>query len=391
MHNPLNLTFGIEIECVVVFDPAKYEPGVPVCEGVLWDPERSKDLSHQDKLQIICRNHIAELFKQKGFATYDLTSTTGGDNEKWTVASDASVAVKDGLRDDGFMECDVEIRSPALRFCQRALHRVQRVVRLLTTEFDVFVNESCGFHVHVGNRKSGFPLQTLKNLCMLTAVFEYQLNSLHPPDRIGNPYAKLPSAVFQGLNPWDSVALIQSCKTTTDLVLLYAKSERYPDKCFAYNFLPLIEGFHKTIEFRQHKGTLDWVEMINWVQVAGGMVDAVHESSADGMAKLIRSYAFDARCTVLGLFQRLRLDQLVPFYRGVLHVHARTEPIWVLERMDGGKEAGPRRRWAGLERWDDLERRHRIERLREIGRLEELDKRHELERTRELERQDEEV
>ena len=391
MHDPLDLTFGVEIECVVVFDPARYESGIPVCEGVLWAPDLSEELSHQNKLQIICRSHIVEIFKREGFGTYDVTALErGGGDEKWTVESDASIKVKDGLRDDRFMECDVEIRSPALRFCPRALRRVQRAVRLLTSEFDVFVNESCGFHVHVGNRRRGFPLQTVKNLCMLTAGFEAQLDSLHAPDRVGNEYAKSPSAVFQGLNPWDAVGMIQGCKTVADLVLLFSKSEHYPDKDFAYNLLPLISGLHKTIEFRQHKGTLDWAEMVNWIQVAGGLVNAMHETSADGMAKLIRTYAFDRRFTVLRLLQRLRLDQLVPFYRGQLHVHARPQPVWVLDRRDGSKGAGPRRR-VGVERWEEMEARHRIERLREIARLEELDKRHALERTRMIECQDEEV
>ena len=388
MHNPLNLTFGVEIECIVLFDPTKYEEAIPYAEGTLWDKNISAHLHRESKLRIICRSFMVNILRTAGFRTYNVTSS-GGD-QKWTVANDASIQIVDGPRTDGLLECDVEIKSPALRFCPKALRRIKRVVKLLTTEFDVFVNGSCGFHVHIGNWKSGFPLQTLKHVCMLTAMFEHQLNSLHPAHRIGNEHAKAPSAVFRGQNPWDTVATIQGCRARARLVRLYAGSERRPDRCFAYNLLPLVSGPHKTIEFRQHKGTLDWSEMANWVQLAGGVVKAMHEISADGLAQLISTCAFDRKFTVFDLFLRLKLEALIPFYRGERHVHLRPEPLWVPGKIEGNAGAGPRRR-PGYERWDELEKRHRVERLQELKRLEELDRRHELERERELERQLEEA
>lgn len=384
MHNPLNLTFGIEIECIVVFDPTLYEQALPKSEGKLWSKDISRHLHQESKLRIICRNYIVAFLRSKGFRTYDVDSPGG--NQQWTIANDASIQIQDGpRREDGFLECDVEIKSPAFRLCPRALGRVQRVVQLLTKEFDMFVNESCGFHVHIGNRKSGFPLQTLKHFCMLTALFEHQLNSLHPAYRIGNEHARAPSALFKGQNPWDSVETIQNCVSKTALVLLYCNTERSPDRCWAYNLLPLVFGPHKTIEFRQHKGTLDGPEMTNWVQVAAGMVNQSHELSPDGIAQLISDNAFDLKFTITDLLAKLKVEKnVISYYRGEMYPYPRRGTIWIAEK------AGPRRNPV-FERWDDLERRQRIERLQELVRLEELDRRHEFERQRELEKQEEEV
>lgn len=389
MHDSLNLTFGVELECIVAFDPAKYEPALADADGILWEKQVSSTLHQEDKLRIISRTHIVRFLRDNGFNTYDVTSH-GGD-QKWTVTNDASIDIEDGPRaEDGFLECDVEIKSPAMRFCPKALHRVQKAVRLLTRNFDTFLTDSCSLHVHIGNRKEGFPLQTLKHLSMLTAIFEHQLNSFHPAHRIGNLQAKGPSAVFKGQNPWDTVQAIQHCGSKEELVLLYVNKEGFIDRCFAHNLCPMVSGPHKTIEFRQHEGSLDEPEIMNWIQVAGGMVDAMHEISAFSLGRLISTCAFDPRFTVSDLLLRLRMETLIPYYSGRLHAHRRPEPIWVCGSMGENAEAVPRMRH-GPERWDEMEGRHRLERFQELGRLQELDQRHELERRRELERPDEEI
>ncbi|RMZ11239.1 hypothetical protein D0864_01051 [Hortaea werneckii] len=51
--------------------------------------------------------------------------------------------------------------------------------------FYPFVNGSCGLHVHVGNQKDGFPLQTVKNLLTVFALCERQIDMLHSIQRIG--------------------------------------------------------------------------------------------------------------------------------------------------------------------------------------------------------------
>ena len=381
MHNnPLNLTFGVEIECIILFDPEQYEAGIPKAEGLFWDKKQSIRLPHDTKLQIICRNHIIQVLRNANFNTYGYNSPKG--DQKWTVEPDASISIADGRRDDGYLECDVEIISPALRYCPAALRRVKRLIEVLETNFAVQVNTSCGFHVHVGNRRKGFPLQTIKHLCMLTACFEHQFDSLHPANRIGNELVKTPSRRFKGQNPWDTVALVQGCRSRAQLVRLFAGSGRCPDRCWAYNLLPLVTGRQKTVEFRQHRGTLKWREMNAWVQTAAGVVNAMHEISIDALARLICACAFDRTFNVLDLFRRLELEAVIPFYFGNVYVHPRIEPLWIPRGKERYGEAGS----AGLRgcgRVEELEKRHRLERFTELKKLEE---RHELERQRVLER-----
>ena len=405
MTTPLSLTFSILIKCIICFDPSKLEPGLNVCEGALWDKNFRHQIPHDTKLRTIYRQHLVDVFRRADLRTYDVVHPESDDQDQaWSVAPDAALAVTDGVRDDGFVECDVEIKSPVFRFCPRALRRIEKVCRVLR-KLDSFVDDSCAFWVRIGNcgkGKGGFPLQTLKHFCMLTALFEDQINSLHPPHRVvGNASAKPPSVLFrQGLgqgrgqnqNPWDWIAIIQRCKSLRDLVMLFAGSEKRLDREWAYDFVPLlIEGqgppHRRTIEFRQHKGTLEWTEMMAWVQVAGGLVLAAHGTSADRMARFISTCAFDGKFTVFDLFGRLKLGALKRFYLGGRYAHLRTEPIWILEEEE--EEEGPRT-GKGLEWWEEVERRHQVERGQQLRRLDELDKRHEIERQRVLEKRNEE-
>lgn len=342
MQTRLDLTFGIELECVMSFDPANYRGALRWGGGPLWKKEISAHLHEESKMRFLLRNHITRLLTDNGFPAYNVVSEGG--NQKWTVTNDTSIEIQDGPRGvGGFLECDIEIKSPAMRFCPKALRRVEKVIDLIKRNFDTSINESCGFHVHIGNRKKAFPLQTLKHLCMLTAMFEHQLNSLHPAHRVGNLHAKGPSAVFRGQNPWDTLMKIQGCKTKVELVLLYANNEGRLDRCFAYNLGPVVTSPNKTIEFRQHESTLDLEKIVNWVKVAARMVVAMHETSTEDLAKLISSCAFDPRYPVTDLLSWLKLNHLIRFYCFDLHQHQRPEPLWIRDtrvKAPCGKHVG---------------------------------------------------
>ena len=277
-------------------------------------------------MRLLFREHIARLLTGEGFPAYNVASERR--TQEWMVTNDPSIVIQDGPSvKGGFLECDIEIKSPAMRFCRQALHRIRKVVELINRSFDTSLNDSCGFHVHIGNRKKSFPLQTLKHLCMLTAMFEHQLNSLHPAHRFGNLHAKGPSAVFRGQNPWATLMMIQECKTKGELVLLYADNEGRVDRCFAYNLGPVVTSPNKTIEFRQHEGTLDLAKIVKWIKVAARMVVAMHETSTEDLAKLIGTCAFDPRYAIIDLLSWLGMENLIPYFSFNLHEHRRPEPL----------------------------------------------------------------
>ena len=377
MHDPLNLTFGVEIEFIVAFDPKDYEKGLSKGYGILWEEQLTTRYRRDNALRTLLRCRIVETLSRNGFPTYDVTSPEG--DQKWTVTNDTSIITNDDPQPEGWLECDVEIKSPAMRLCPKALGRVNAVLSVLLPAFDTYVNASCGLHVHIGNQRAGFPLQTLKNLSMLTAMFEHQLNSFHPSERVDSLHAKGPSTVFRGQNPWDVVQTIQNCATKRQLLFLYMNEEDI-DRNFAYNLCPMVVGPRKTIEFRQHEGTLDALNITNWIQVAGGLVNAMHEISGSELGRLISDHAFHPRYSAIDLLIRLKMGPLVPYYQGRLHAHLRPEPMWVPGWMGGYSEAAPRLR-SGNDRREEMENRHRFE-----LRWEEMENRHRRERFHEHEK-----
>ncbi|KAK0940685.1 hypothetical protein LTR29_007710 [Friedmanniomyces endolithicus] len=80
-----------------------------------------------------------------------------------------------------------------------------------TNNFTLLTNHSCGMHVHVGNGKEGFPLQTVKNMLATYYACESAIDTLHASDRIGGSgipclpsglsYVDISTGCFESLDP----------------------------------------------------------------------------------------------------------------------------------------------------------------------------------------------
>ncbi|KAK0353720.1 hypothetical protein LTR02_016953, partial [Friedmanniomyces endolithicus] len=80
-----------------------------------------------------------------------------------------------------------------------------------THNFTLLTNHSCGMHVHVGNGKEGFPLQTVKNMLATYYACESAIDTLHASDRIGGSgipclpsglsYVDISTGCFESLDP----------------------------------------------------------------------------------------------------------------------------------------------------------------------------------------------
>ncbi|MCJ1457264.1 hypothetical protein MMC28_007631 [Mycoblastus sanguinarius] len=348
MDDPLRLTFGIELECIVRYDPSIYESGLAHGDGILW--LKGAYLA-ENRLAILARHHMVNVIRSEGHPTYELRESG---LHKWTVATESSIEIDTDRPFDGYNYCDVEIKSPAYDYSVESLVAVQEVIHLLTREFDVILNETCGLHVHVGNQRKGFPLQTLKNFSILTTIFEPQLNSLHPPERVagpdpksiaGNEYTKCPTSAYKGTGPWDTALLIQECKTKQELVL---RHQQYPgggyDRFFAYNLGHQVFDNRKlnTIEFRQHRATLDTREIATWVRLTCGLVNYAHNADFEDITRLIDDCALDSNFFVAHLLSMLRLNDIAKYYdvRGCW-LHERPDWAWVDYTFEHAKELDP--------------------------------------------------
>ena len=302
------MTFGLELEFIVRYKPEHYQDGLLTAEGQLWTREQSPTL-HQ-KYGILVRVHMIQILINNGFPTNRFKET---DFSKWTVDTDGSVTPIE-VRGSWY---PIELKTPILVPSAAVFGDVERAVQLLRSHFHLCTNKNCGLHVHVGNENRGFDLGTLKNLGSLITVFESQLNSLHSPVRLANHYAELTSTAFPAVSLRDRLSIVDRLQSIDDLVMqFHLNDEGVFDKYMAFNFFNLQECLPnplRTVEFRQHQGTLDPRLIRSWAMVACHLVRL---SKTDGAAirTIIERHIDDTTYTVLDLFRDLQLPDLAVFY-----------------------------------------------------------------------------
>jgi len=330
MFQSLELTFGLELEFIVRYDPSKYEAALGFRK---WDPRTRRET----KFEIILRDHIIKELKGIGIPICERREKPT--IQKWVITSDESIDC------DNEPNCvGIEIKSSAYNLSEAALTQVEAAIKSLNDKFDIFVNESCGLHVHVGNQRKGFQLQTLKNFCMLTTIFERQLNSLHPPDRVsglGMSFAKGPTQAFKGINLWDTALLLQSAPNHRKLIQRYATKGKDRDRNQAYNLMPLVdEPLYNTIEFRQHEATTEPSAIRKWIELTCGLVTKAHSIPLDHLTQLILDFAFDPRppgVSIIDLLHSLQLHGAADYYsHRVLYKHPRPGHAWVDSTLEDG-------------------------------------------------------
>lgn len=320
MDAPLNLTFGVEFEFIVRYNPAKYEPYMSSADGILWYGHgEEQSLYREEKLGMMVRAHIIAAFHKNGIPVnrYGRNGEPEKGYQKWGVTRDGSIYPGDECEDPRFpnLRCTgVELQSPAYHLTDHSINQVEQVLKLLTNNFDVFVNSSCGLHVHVGNGHRGLPVRTLKNFCFLTAAFERQLNSLHPLHRIQNEYARPFSRLHPKQSTWGKLLAIDGLNTVLELVDLFNTCDGVKDAHVAYNLANLVWTSKKTIEFRQHAATLDPTAVIRWVETVTGLVSRSNTTAYPAYAELLQ-YIDDSRFSGVDFLQALGLHRAAEYYR----------------------------------------------------------------------------
>lgn len=305
---PFHLTFGVELELIARYNRADYQNLLLAAEGKVWPREFSPPL--HTRYGILVRMHMIHILNGNGFPTNEYRNS---DFSKWTVDTDGTVYPDDTSEDWYAIELITPVfDSPA------GLKQVETVVQLLVSKFRLHVNESCGLHVHVGNEHRGFTLRTLKNFCSLITAFEDQLDSLHPLHRLQNENAKSTRSLFYPGAPLpEKLSIIEQLKTVDDLIHhFHLTGDGEKSKSMAFNFFNLQESLPKplrTIEFRQHQGTLDPKLIINWVVLAFSLVKRSYDAKA-GFRNLIAKRIYNTKYTVIDLFKDLELSIPANFY-----------------------------------------------------------------------------
>ncbi len=278
------LTFGIEIEFVVVTAPVDEVDPQPELWGQIFEMHDRRHCTNER----LVGAHICKTLKKYGIPAELHNGVFGwrpANSSVWSVRRDGSIcALELGLL---YEWQDIEINSPALKFSEAALNQVRRVCSILKREYRINCNRSCGLHVHVGNGMTGLSLEVIRNLMATIWTFEPQIETLHPLHRLNNntcpgfrnksQLAKRPQ--IQG-DPKKGIEILLSrdlknfntLKELTDPVIddnYFSGGTRMGyhlgDPC-ALLEQDNWEGLKRTIEFRQHRSTLNSSAIAEWIE-----------------------------------------------------------------------------------------------------------------------------
>ncbi len=244
---PDNLTFGIELELLV--------------------PSHGKVRSHEELASYLGRHGIdarCTEYSDKGVAPY------------WKIVADANVCCS---RDDPHC-LTFELVSPVLRGkaglqCVEAIMGVMASVKLT-------VNESAGFHVHIG-ADPFFSLDQLKYICANFVKFEQAWDSLVRCSRRGvnNKYCKSHAQLFELQSNQSVNSVIFSRNSLNGLL---AVMNRGDDRYFKLNLQRTRDAASPTIEFRQHNETSNFDKIRAWVLLLLHFVNNAQTARPDNFA-----------------------------------------------------------------------------------------------------------
>ncbi|CCD45720.1 hypothetical protein BofuT4_P047380.1 [Botrytis cinerea T4] len=236
------LTFGVELEFLLATLPEGGETPHPSDSRKV----DAKILADEDSI-----NHdIQRKLEEVGILATVKESEFGNDNEvaaniatNWILKTDCTVDPgKQSSNTRKYFEYGMEIISPPYYYDDASRRAVETVVRTLRYNYLVRVNETTGLHVHVGNGYHGFEWPILRNFMAIAWTYERQILLLMPEIRLKNVCVALGT------------------------------------RNAGFNISNLAPPFRstfgkRTIEFRQHPGTLDSEGILHWVHICVKLVE----------------------------------------------------------------------------------------------------------------------
>ncbi|KAL9120914.1 MAG: hypothetical protein Q9187_002532 [Circinaria calcarea] len=343
MARNLNITFGVELEFLLSYFaealPQRITDGIKqgrVSEKEIRDLRRQEEDAQRAKLVLVLRS--------AGLAVNDYRTP---DYQKWTVEGDGSVKPERSMLETmnpqwangtrtaltpemraALRYVDVEIVSPVLTYGTAAFLEVGTAIKAIVSRFPVHVNETTGLHVHVGNQSFGFPLSALKNVATLVSCFEDQFNQIHPAHRLTNDYCALPRWAFEPdeRSPQKIAEIIAGIDSVARFEWRFCterSSRGVHNNWRAYNFGNAMAktGKKKTIEFRQHKGSLDAQEVQRWIILTCNVVKIAHEANEGAISQALTRYSNRTNFTILDLLRVFGLQDIAMLYEGHVYHH----------------------------------------------------------------------
>lgn len=174
--------------------------------------------------------------------------------QHWKIVTDSSINASRGS--------GMEIVSPILQG-EQGLLELQKVCEALK-EWGGLINRSCGLHIHFN--ASEFQLSTWKNLYKNYITCETTIDSMMPNSRRANNNRFCKSLLYKLDNKQNAFQKIKSARTIEALAKAVSGRNRY------FKINPESYFRHKSVEFRQHSGTIEYSKISNWILFLHGMV-----------------------------------------------------------------------------------------------------------------------
>jgi hypothetical protein len=169
--------------------------------------------------------------------------------EKWELKTDSSVQLSDETKTRGKDYFNLEFNTPIL-YTESDFEQVKFLCDLLN-DLGCYVNDTCGLHVHIGIKD--FSAKKLKNLILNSHFFREIFNKINET-RKTNPYCKQ----FHENEIYSFATSNVTGSTVRNFVINYDFGTKYR----ALNYSSFIK--YETVEFRQHKGSINFEEIRNW-------------------------------------------------------------------------------------------------------------------------------
>ncbi|CAD6448645.1 f464f836-336f-4335-9a15-cbbd2b2b8caf [Sclerotinia trifoliorum] len=312
------LTFGVELEFGIRFSKRPF-----TLQEKIWELVRDT-LIVETGFDILSQGDVKKLDADLWLPSSTQKIPQAALFNTWVVGADATLHFTDERKADKAYYCPIEIRSPVLKFGTEAFKEVHKMLTAIHKHFDVVVNRSCGFHVHVGKGKAGLNFTPLQHLMATLWVFEPQISELIHKSRAmtGSYCPSLHVRSNLGVLKYEG-KLLDVLLGTTDVNEVVEMFSGY----MLFNYMSYrIEGLRiphlnpvkRTIEFRQHEGTMDSETVLNW-----------------DLKIFLSKYTNSPECySVEDLFDEIGFPKsAVEFYRG------KVQRLRRIEQKEDGKKA----------------------------------------------------
>lgn len=195
----------------------------------------------------VSRGDLAQALQAAGVPTEN-ESYNHAARPHWKIVADGSI----------HGERAFELVSPVLQG-ETGLQELKKVCEVLS-QLGARVNKTCGLHLHFG--AVDFTMQTWKNLVYNYASLENTIDGWMPESRRGA------NNNYSGTLRTDSwKAKINNASTLQKLSSALMNRSRY----YKLN----LESYwrHKTVEFRQHSGTIEFEKIKSWIDFCSRLID----------------------------------------------------------------------------------------------------------------------